>query len=113
MVYDNITLLLSNQFVAYESGVAMNKARVPHTANQPLYSQLLGRVSHYALGKIWKQKLRLTSPEPLITCSKAFRNSMGLPCAHEIQVFLAENRPLTLDKVHPHWHFLPRTPELA
>ena len=91
----------------------MNKARVPHTATQPLYAQLLGRVSHYALGKIWEQKLRLTSPDPLPPCTQAFRSSMGLPCAHEIQVLLRENRPLTLEEVHPHWYFLPQAPETA
>ena len=113
MVYDSISLLLTNQLVTYEAGVAMNKARIPHIANHAIYAQLLGRISHHALGKIWEQKLRLTSPDPLPPCTQAFRSSMGPPCAHEIQVLLRENRPLTLEEVHPHWYFLPRAPEMA
>src|SRR5437764_1484576 len=38
---------------------------------------------------------------------------MGLTCDHEIQSFLTENRSLTLQEVHPHWHFLPRAIEEA
>jgi hypothetical protein len=113
MVYNNISLLLANQHIAYEAGVAMNKACSPHTAMHPLYAELLGRISHYALGKIWDQKHRLSSPDPLAPCTEAFRSSMGMPCAHEIQVFLTENRSLTLHEVHPHWHFLPCSLEVA
>jgi hypothetical protein len=54
MVYDNISLLLTNQHIAYNAEVATNKVRMPHTARYPLYAQLLGWVSHYALGKIWE-----------------------------------------------------------
>ena len=113
MVYDSISLLLTNQLVAYEAGVAMNKARIPHTANHALYAQLLGRISHHALSKIWEQKLRLSSPDPLPACTRTFRSSMGLPCAHEIQALLCENLSSTLEDVHSHWHFLPRALETA
>jgi hypothetical protein len=32
---------------------------------------------------------------------------MGMPCAYEIQLRLQENGSLTLEDIHPHWHFLP------
>jgi hypothetical protein len=113
MVYNNISLLLTNQHASYEAEVAMNKSQAPHTAMDPLYSQLLGRISNYALGQIWRQKLLLASPDPLPECTGTFRSSMGMPCAHEIRVRLAESGFLTLEDVHPHWHFLPRMPEVA
>jgi hypothetical protein len=113
MVYDNINLLLANQHIKYEAGVATNRARLPYTATHPLFAQLLGQVSHYALGEIWKQKHLLSKPEPLAPCTGAFQSSMGMPCAHQIQALLRENRSLTLEDVHGHWHFLPRTPEVA
>jgi hypothetical protein len=113
MVYDNINLLLANQHIKYEAGVAMNRTRLPHTAIHPLFAQLLGWVSHYALGEIWKQKHLLSKPEPLAPCTGAFQSSMGMPCVHQIQVLLKENRSLTLEDVHGHWHFLPRTLEIA
>src|SRR5437016_14180842 len=30
---------------------------------------------------------------------------MGLPCAYKIQERLNENAVLTLEDIHPHWHF--------
>jgi hypothetical protein len=35
---------------------------------------------------------------------------MGLPCAHQMQERLKDNETLTVDDIHPHWHFTPRTP---
>ena len=113
MVYDNISLLLANQHIAYEADVATNKAWLPHTTRHPLFAQLLDRVSHYALGKMWEQQHCLSNPDPLPPCTQAFRSFMGMPCAHEIQQLLRDNMPLTLQDVHPHWHFLPRDPEVA
>ena len=49
-VYDSINLLLANQHASYEAEIALNKSGSPHTALEPLFSQLLGRVLHYALG---------------------------------------------------------------
>ena len=49
-VYNSINLLLANQHASYEAEIALNKSHSPHTALEPLFSQLLGRVLHYALG---------------------------------------------------------------
>jgi hypothetical protein len=38
MVYDSISLLLSNQFMAYKAEVVMNKSRAPHTVRDALYA---------------------------------------------------------------------------
>jgi hypothetical protein len=107
MVYDSISLLLSNQHAAFEAEVALNKSRSPHTAMDPLYAQLLGRVSSYALGQIWAQRHELASPDPVPACTKTFRTCMGMPCSHEIRIRLDENASLILEDVHSHWHFLP------
>ena len=84
-VFDKVTLLLTNQHLAYDATVSRNKTRTPHTACDPFYGQLLGRVSSFTLGRIWEQKHLLTRPEPLQPCMKTFTKSMGLPCAHIIQ----------------------------
>jgi hypothetical protein len=78
----------------------------PHTAMDPLYAQLLGHVSSYALGQIWVQRHQLASPDPVPACIKTFRTCMGMPCSHEIRIHLDENASLTLEDVHSHWHFL-------
>ena len=72
MVYDNISLLLANQHIAYEAGVAINQSRLPHHATHPLFAPLLDRISHFALGKIWDQKFRLSSPQALAPCTHTF-----------------------------------------
>ena len=113
MVYDNISLLLTNQHASYEAKVAMNKSRLPHTALDPIYAQLLGGISNYALGKIWGQKYCLVNPDTLSACTGTFRSFMGMPCAHEIQVQLAEKNSLTLEDVYSHWHFLPRVLQIV
>jgi hypothetical protein len=113
VVYDKITLLLANQLAQYEAGVAQNKTRTPHTSRDPFYAALIGRVSNFALGQIWKQRHRLAMPETLSPCIGTFTASMGLPCTHIIQIHLHENGMLHLDDVHPHWHFETFTPLLA
>jgi hypothetical protein len=83
-VYDKITLLLNNQYAEYEGALAQNKARTPHTASGPLYSQLIGQVSNFALGRLWDQHHQLSSLETLGPCTNTFSSSMGMPYAHYI-----------------------------
>jgi MULE transposase domain len=112
-VFDKITIMLTNQHAEYDGAIAHNRTRTPHTTNNPFYSQLLGRISNYTLGQLWNQRYRLTNIDSLTKCTGRFSNSMGLPCAHTIQSRLHENGYLTIDDIHPHWHFLPRVPSTA
>src|SRR4051794_6678019 len=50
------------------------------------------------------------TPELLPVCTIAFRHSMGLPCAHQIEELLQQNQVLQLDDIHPHWHLKPQIP---
>ena len=110
LVFDKINLLLTGQHLQYDGDVARNRTITPHTARTALYTQLLGRISNYALGKLWDQRFQLTSPDPLLVCTGRFTQSMGLPCAHQIQERLRNNGVLTMEDIHPHWHFTPRLP---
>ena len=40
----------------------------------------------------------------------AFRRSMGLPCAHQIQELLQQSQVLQLDNIHQHWYLKPQIP---
>jgi hypothetical protein len=102
--------MLVNQHSEFDGAIVHNKTRTPHTARDPFYTQLIGRISNYALGRLWDQRHLLSKPESLPHCSHSFMQSMGLPCAHQMQQQLKENGTLTIDDIHPHWHFLPRTP---
>jgi transposase-like protein len=52
LVFDKISLLLTSQHAKYNADIARNKTITPHTARHPLYSQLLGRISNYALNQL-------------------------------------------------------------
>ena len=109
-VFEKIELLLDRQHTEHEGGIARDQIRSPHTARGPLYCQLLGRISNFALGKIGEQQHRLANPAPLPACTMAFRHSMGLLCAHQIQELLQQNQVFQLDDVHQHWYLKPQTP---
>ena len=84
-VFDKINLMLSSKYSKYDAAVDNNRSRTPHANKGPFYEQLLGQVSHYALGQLWDQKFRLSQSTPLPRCTGLFWKSMGLPCAHEMQ----------------------------
>jgi hypothetical protein len=105
IVFEKIRLLLKNDHMEHDSALAMDLTHIPHTARDPLYSQLIGRVSNFALGKIWEQRHRLVVSELLPPCTRTFSSSMGLPCAHQIQQRLRENQVLQLEDVHQHWYY--------
>ena len=106
-VFDRIVILLTTQHIEFDGAVAQQQVKTLHTARHLLYAQLLGRVSNFALGKLWDQRFRLTQPESLPVCTSRFTLSMGLPCAHKIKQRLDEGGVLTLENIHPHWHFNP------
>jgi hypothetical protein len=113
-VYDKITLLLKNRFAEFEAAVDSNKIRIPHTARDPFYTPLVGQISSYALGKLWDERYRLNSTDPLSPCTGSFRRTMGMPCAHDMQDRLVERGTLQLDDIHHHWYLaapLPRVME--
>ncbi|CAG8691844.1 12083_t:CDS:2, partial [Funneliformis caledonium] len=73
--------------------------------NNPLYANIKGRVSIFALKKIneqYQKAAHATIQEPLPLCTKSFSKTMGLPCAHNIQ-HLDNNRSLIIDNIHKHW----------
>jgi hypothetical protein len=104
VVYNNITLLLTNQFAEFETTVDSNKMRIPYTAQDIFYAPLIGQISSYALGKLWDEQHRLSSPDPFPSCTGSFQRSMGMPCAHDMQERLIKQGTLRLDDIHHHWY---------
>src|SRR4051794_18527317 len=107
-VFDRIKLLLVNEHAKYDSLLDRDRTRIPHTAMNPFYGQLVGHISGRALGYLWNQRRRLTVPEPLVACTGTFAKSMGMPCAHQMQLRLQEGGVLYLNEIHSHWHFQPK-----
>ena len=83
-VLDKITLLLTNQHTEHDTALDQERQRIPHDVNIPIFAELVGKVTPFALRNILKQYKRL-SALPLNRCTQAFMESMGLPCAHLIQ----------------------------
>lgn len=104
-VLDRIQLMLENKLAEHEAGLEMAQQRVPHDVNIPLFAELIGKVTPYALRKILVQYRRL-STLPLPRCSTTFTSSMGMPCAHTIQDRRQRKEDIHLSDVHLHWHFV-------
>jgi hypothetical protein len=111
-VYDKISLLLISRFTEFDAAIDHNKLRIPHTARDPLYAPLVGRISSFALGKLWDQRHCLVTSTSLPPCTGLFRNTMGMPCAHEIQQRLSQHLTLQLEDIHSHWFLYPLPPRL-
>lgn len=108
LVVDKIDVLLINQRNDYLIAFDEAKMRLPKNLRQPIFRDLIGHVTPYALQKIYIEYRALTgAPNVLSRCSKAYTTKSGLPCKHVVQERMF-NPPgvLKLEDVHPHWKFV-------
>ncbi|XP_063950653.1 protein FAR1-RELATED SEQUENCE 4-like [Daucus carota subsp. sativus] len=98
-VKDKLCLLIDNEFQEIKAQLSDEKIRVPHKFQIPLFKEIVGHVSVYALGELLKQ-YELSKSDALLTCKGNFTSSMGLPCAHDIKGRLL---PIQLADIHPQW----------
>ena len=93
--------------------VASERIHIPlFVLNNPLYMNIKGKVTTFALRKINEQHQkanRATVQKPLPLCTRSFSNTMGLPCAHTISL-LEKDQPLMLHNIHEHWWIQEHTP---
>ena len=114
-VVDRLETLLEGQYDDYTTKLEQAKMSTAFNLPRELMSDLLGKVSPYALQKIRKQwkKVRRANLDPeseafeeLGPCTRSFATTMGLPCAHMIEACMkTPEARLSLDDVHPHWRF--------
>ena len=111
-VVDGIERILNRQYEAYTHQLAQDKIKVAFKLPRDLMRDLIGRVSPYALSKIYDQYQLMKAAEKdpiesaLKACDKSFANTMGLSCSHMIVDALnTPEKKLLLDDVHPHWRF--------
>jgi hypothetical protein len=111
-VLEKIHLLLQNQHQEHHAALESARQRIPHDVNIPLFLELIGKITPFALRKILGQHQRL-STLPLVQCTNEFTQSMGLPCAHILLDRQYQNDKIHLHDIHPHWYFVrpdPSTP---
>lgn len=99
-VKDKICLAIDNEFQEIKTQLSHKKIRIPHKFRIPLFNQLVGNVSLYALKEPFEQ-YELAISDISSTCKGNFANSMGLPCAHKIKETRCQF--LQLDDIHPQW----------
>lgn len=86
-VVDNIDLLIKNQHQEYVIKLNEAKIRFPTRLRKPFYSDVRAHITPFALLKIHDQYERFMNQNTrLPPCTGTFRATMGLPCAHEIEV---------------------------
>jgi hypothetical protein len=101
---DRIQLMLDNKLANHKAELDIARQRAPRDVNIPLFAELIGKVTPYALRKILAQ-YQCLSTLPLPQCKTTFTSSMGLPCAHLIQDRHQQKEDIHLSDVHLHWHF--------
>ncbi|CAG8599328.1 12567_t:CDS:1, partial [Ambispora gerdemannii] len=105
-VHTSISLMITNQKKEIDATVASEHIHLPvFVLSNPLYTNIKGKVSIFALKKIYEQsqKAKRSIAQVLLpSCTGSFSKTMGLSCAHYIQ-HLEENQSLTLDDIHMHW----------
>ena len=96
--------MLINKIAKHDSELDMARQRVLHDINIPIFAELIGKVTPFALRKILIQ-YQCLSTLPLPKCTNMFTQSMGLPCAHTILDHCFQKEDIHLSDVHLHWHF--------
>ncbi|OJD21942.1 hypothetical protein ACJ73_06717 [Blastomyces percursus] len=104
VTYHRICQFWANQHSTYKTHLAKVKSSTPTFTRTYLFSQLNGKVSTFALARIYK---RVKEAEILkdSACPPACHDYvfMGLPCCHYIRERMDMKAPIELSTIHPHW----------
>ncbi|XP_071735211.1 PKS-NRPS hybrid synthetase cheA-like [Rutidosis leptorrhynchoides] len=100
MVKEKICLAVEHEFNELKVKVASQKIQVPKYCNNPVYRDLLYRVSQFALKEISNQyeKMKKGTMNP---CTGHLMATMGLPCAHKMKE--SKENVISLKLIHPQW----------
>ena len=74
-----------------------------HETQDALFSGMLPHVSKFACMQIVKQLKIATDDEPSSECTGVFRQTMGLPCSHELKWHKSRQHTLRIIDIHPQW----------
>ena len=104
-VLDNIQIMLLAQHMEIEGQISSAKLHPGHDLQIELFSEVLGRVTPFALRKILQQHRIMRSPKFNSKCSRLFQSSMGLLCAHQLKQLHDSKEAIQIQHIHRHWHF--------
>jgi hypothetical protein len=97
--------MLEQQFTELMAHYNADKTKVPtHILNLPLFSEIVRKVSKFALAKIYTQYQALQGDAVTAPCIGVFTRKWGLPCKHTLKQLERFNCSVTLDHIIQHWH---------
>ena len=99
--------MLANQHTEHRAALASARNRTPQCFLVPVLQPLVGHITPYALWRVREQLQILDCPSLHHKCSRTHLDSLGLPCYHNIQERVSQNKVLYLHDFHQRWFFIP------
>jgi len=100
VVKEKITLDIDTQLHKIREQIATEQVQVPIHLDKDFFSNVIRKISCFALLKIKKAFERSLKPV-MEECTCYYQNFFGLPCAHIMQQM---QHTLSLDNIHSQWH---------
>lgn len=97
---------LANSVQNYNDARARSRDRPRHIHKaEPLFSRIVSTVTPNPLTLISHPIQLAKSCDPNSQCSGNFKQTIGLPCCHSLRQHIANNEPINIQDIHPHWRF--------
>jgi hypothetical protein len=87
-VLEKIELLMTNMHAEHEAAMAIAQDRTPSRLRIPMFAELIGKVTPYALYQISRQLDQVKQSDGTSVCYHTMSSSMGLPCHHQLETLL-------------------------
>lgn len=99
--------LIQSQDTAIKASIERSRTIIPHRFNIYYFQDLRGLVSIEALDLIWIEfEQSKNVGEADYRCSCQIRRSYGLPCAHELVMYVSKGQTIPLDAIDRFWRKL-------
>ncbi|KAK8938518.1 hypothetical protein KSP39_PZI011074 [Platanthera zijinensis] len=106
-IWKTFDQMLNLQHTEIKHSFGQSSIQVNTGFRGPLYTDLIGFVSIAALDIIKKEEEMVKSGHPTSTeCLHKVRYTMGLPCSHELVLYMNQSAAFPLWMVHKHWRQL-------
>lgn len=108
-VHDKFTIAIRNQKIELEIQQGKERNQSLHLAKKKIFTELDGKITHFALKEIQKQLDKLlnsTVEEPLQPCQQTFSRAMGLPWAHRLHDILEADGVIPLADIDSFWYIM-------
>lgn len=103
--------MLALQYTDIKASFEISLTSVHRNLSDPLYTEVRGRVSKAALCIIYDEANRSENVGVgASACGCVYRQTHGLPCAHEISLFKLVGCPIPLSCIDCHWRKLDLLP---